>query len=153
MPSTLEIPDIPARLQAFDPDLPMLAAQAAMELDNYQCTGEKGFSAVKELHSQLQNSFAHTGGANPSCKNLLDSSAVSLLGHALHATSWVKDIATVDQLSGELWGIAQWLGRVETEADQLPIEKIRDFCVALSECAASQRQAFHDLRPFHPCRG
>jgi hypothetical protein len=48
--------------------------------------------------------------------------------------------------------VARRLENVNTTPAEQPIEKIRDFCIALSECAASYRQAFHDLRPTHPFR-
>jgi hypothetical protein len=151
MPSTIEITS--ARLRALDPDLPMLAARAAMELDNFKSTGETAFTAVKDLSARLKNSFENGGSTSVPYKALLDSSTVTLVGRALNSSKWAGNVSTIDQLSSELWDVAQRLEQVEIAPAEQPIEKIRDFCVALSECAASYRQAFHDLRPSHPFRG
>ena len=152
MPSTLEPPATLPRLRALDPDLPMLAARAAMELDNYKRSGEASFTAVKLLAERLKNSF-QTGAAMASpCKAWLDSGTVSLVGRALNSSSWAGQVSTIEQLSSELWEVARRLENVNTTPAEQPIEKIRDFCIALSECAASYRQAFHDLRPTHPFR-
>jgi hypothetical protein len=150
MTATAEISDFTLKLRALDPDLPMLAARAAMELDNYRSSGDRGFFAVKQLSRRLRNSFQSQGAATH--KALLDSGTVTLLGRALNSSKWAGDVSTIDQLSAELWEVAERLEGVEGDPGQQPIEKIRDFCVALSECAASYRQAFYDLRPPHPFR-
>ena|SRR2546422_2614648 len=152
MTSPIDTPTVSPKLRALDPDLPMLAARSAMELDNFISTGETNFTAVKELSARLRNSFSQTSSPPKTHKALLDSSTVSLIGRALNSSRWIDKVSTVDQLSDELWDVAQRLDKIETEPAQQPIEKIRDFCVALSECAASYRQAFHDLRPSHPFR-
>lgn len=136
------------RLRALDPDLPMLSAQAAMELDNYRSSGLASFEAVKSLSQRLKNSFTPTVPR----KALLDSGTVTLVGRAFHSTLLAGKEFTVDQLSDELWEMAERLEKVESDPAHEPIEEIRDFCVALSECAASCRQAFHELRPAHPFR-
>jgi hypothetical protein len=148
----MEQPTSSIKLRALDPELPMLAAQAAMELDNYKSSGEIDFAAVKKLSLRLNNSFQSGVSAAEPRKALLDSGTVSLLGHAFNSSSRTDKISTIDQLSKELWDVAQRLEKVEAAPAEQPIEKIRDFCVALSECAASYRQTFHDLRPAHPFR-
>jgi hypothetical protein len=148
----MELPTASIRLRALDPELPMLAAQAAMELDNYKSSGDTDFDAVKILSQRLNNSFQNGGAAAVPRKALLDSSTVSLLGRALNYSSQAEKVSTIDQLDKELWDLAQRLAKVEAAPADQPIEKIRDFCVALSECASSYRQAFHDLRPSHPFR-
>ena len=150
MPPTMDLPSETIKLRALDPELPMLAAQAAMELDNYKSSGDVDFAAVKRLSQRLNNSF-QSGTTMPRIA-LLDSSTVSLIGRAFNSSSWAGKVSTVEQLSQELWDVAQRLEKVEAAPDQQPVEKIRDFCVALSECASSYRQAFHDLRPSHPFR-
>jgi hypothetical protein len=153
MPLTLESPTASIRLRALDPELPMLAAQAAMELDNFKLSGITDFAAVRILSLRLNNSFPSAGGAVVPRKALLDSSTVSLIGRALNSSSWTANkVSTIDQLDKELWEIAQRLAKVEAAPEEQPIEKIRDFCVALSESASSCRQAFHDLRPSNPFR-
>jgi hypothetical protein len=128
----------------------MLAARAAMELDNYRSSGEAAFVAVKELSRRLNNSFRNQGAAAQ--KASLDSGTVTLVGRALNTSRWSGDVATIDQLDSELWQVARRLQDVEDDPRGQPVDKIRDFCVALSECASSYRQAFHDLRPGHPFR-
>ncbi|SRR6266496_322260 len=152
MSPIVESPDVSPKLRALDPELPMLAARAAMELDNYRSSSEASFAAVKHLSLRLKNCFQSGGGTAVPFKALLDSSTVSLVGRALDSSRWAGKVSTIDQLGTELWEVAQRLEKVEADPAGQPIEKIRDFCVALSECAASYRQAFHDLRPSHPFR-
>lgn len=141
----------PPKLRALDPNLPMLAAQAAMELDSFKITGEIHFVAIKELLDRLKNSLGTTSGS-PTSKPLLDSGTVSLVGRALNSSQWSGDIGTLEQINNGLRDIVQHLERLQTEPTTEPIDKIRDFCVALSECAATYRQAFNDMRPAHPFR-
>jgi len=70
------------KLRALDPDLPMLAAQAAMELDNFRLQQSSEFDAVAQLATRLKNCFANVPDS-PTTKALLDSGAVSVLGRAL----------------------------------------------------------------------
>jgi hypothetical protein len=148
----LEAPADALKLRALDPDLPMLAARAAMELDNFKSSGETAFEAVNLLGQRLKNSLQHTNTMAGGRKALLDSGTASLVGRALNVSNWPSKISTIDQLGNEIWEVAQILEAVVSSPSSEPIEKIRDFCVALSECAASYRQAFHDLRPAHPFR-
>ena len=153
MTVTMENPTVSLKLRALDPELPMLAAQAAMELDNYKSSNDSNFGALKELSSRLKNSFESCGsGAGAEHKAVLDSGTVSLIGRAFNSSSGAQKVSTIDQLSMELWDITQLLEKVAINPVNQPIDKIRDFCVALSECAASYRQAFHNLRPPHPFR-
>lgn len=148
MPLVMETPHIERKLRALDPDLPMLAAQAAMELDNCLSSGERNFGAVRQLSVRLKNSFSLGGSSVP--KSLLDSGTISLIGQALHTSRWVGQFSTLDQLSTHLLDVADRLSKVEDNPKAQPVERVRDFCVALSECAASYRQALHDLQPSHP---
>jgi hypothetical protein len=148
MTTMVETAPVSSKLRALDPSLPMLAARAAMELDNYKLTGEVSFEAVKHLCLRLRNSFAINGGGG--AKALLDSSTVSIVGYALNSSNWAGQISTIDQLGNKLQEIAEGLEGAESTPANAPIEKMRDFCVALSKSAASYRQAFNDLRPSHP---
>jgi len=149
MQSKIDPPTGSPRLRALDPDLPMLAAQAAMELESFNSTGEVSFDAVRQLSLRLKNSFSLPSNAP---RALLDSSTVSLIGRALNSYLPTEKVSTLDQLSSELWDVAERLDKVVVDPTHQPIEDIRDFCVALSECAASYRQAFYELRPTHPFR-
>jgi hypothetical protein len=151
MTATGGVSAVSPKLRALDPDLPLLAAQAAMELDNFRLQHGSEFDAVAQLATRLKNCFANVPDS-PKTKALLDSGAVSILGRALDSSRWAEKVSTLSQLSQELWKVAELLERVPSSPKDLPIEKIRDFCVALSECAGSYRQSFNDLRPSNPFR-
>src|SRR5437660_12439676 len=129
MAATAELSDVTLKLRALDPDLPMLAARAAMELDNYRSSGDTSFVAVKQLSRRLKNSFQNQGSGTTQ-KAMLDSGTVTLVGRALNSSKWAGDVSTIDQLSTELWDVAEKLQEVAGVPEEQPIEKIRDFCVA-----------------------
>jgi hypothetical protein len=145
---TIESSKTTPKLRANDPDLPLLAAQAALELENFKTYGQSDFNAVKQLSFRLKNSF----GTGATKKALLESNTVSVVGRALNSSAWSGQISTMDELNGQLWEIADKIEKLETDPGNQPIDKIRDFCVALSECAASYRQTLHEARPPHPFR-
>jgi len=138
------------RLRPLDPDLPLLAAQAAIELDALRLSKYTEMTAFKELRSMLKNSFFENAGADRR-KSLIDPGAESLLSYSLTASEWSGSV-TQQELVEEAWKLVGKMETAEQVDDKKVIEKIRDFCVALSGCAASYRETIQGTTPVPPYR-
>lgn len=140
----------PTRIEVLDPDLPLLASQAALELDNKHLGRHVKPVATKQLAEALKNSFAPFEAS--ARKSLVDPGAVAVIGRALCASQWVNPASTVDELSDTAWNLAHIMEQLEDDKMDANIEKVRDFCIELSSYAASYRQAFSDPGPVPPYR-
>ena len=149
------LPDPPVhatRIEVLDPDLPMLASQAALELDNKHLGQHVEPVATKLLAEALKNSFAPFEANASARKSLVDPGAVAVIGRALYASQWVNAGSTVDELSDTAWNLAHIMDQLENGQIAENVEKVRDFCIELSSYAASYRQAFSDPGPVPPYR-
>jgi hypothetical protein len=140
----------PAPLRLYDPDLPMLAAQAAIELDSLRRGKRIGLSTVNEIGNRLRSSLE--GSIETGKRAVLDSSTFAIVGPALDTTEWAGRVKTTDELISGLGGIADAMNKLAEDANAEQIEKIRNFCVALSKYAAAYRQSLQDLEPTHSFR-
>src|SRR4029077_14693068 len=94
----------PQRLEVLDPDLPLLASQAALELDNKSLGQDVELTAVKQLAGALKNSFVSFD--TTARKSLVDPGAATVLGRALQAARWIRQPSTLDELSDTMWELA-----------------------------------------------
>jgi hypothetical protein len=132
-------------LRLYDADLPMLAAQAAIELDSLRRGRSIGLKTVSDIGQRLRSSvdISHDSGR----RAVLDSGAFAIVGQALDSSEWSGRLKTTNQLINETAEIAEAMNNLDDAADPGLIEKIRNFCVALSRYAAAYRQSLHDLAP------
>jgi hypothetical protein len=142
--------NIPAPLRLYDPDLPMLAAQAAIELDSLRRGKRIGLSTVNEIGNRLRSSLE--GSTESGKRAVLDSSTFAIVGPALETTEWAGRVKTTDELISGAGDIADAMNKLVESADAEQIKKIRNFCVALSKCAAAYLQSLQDLEPIHTFR-
>jgi len=139
-----------ATLRLYDPDLPMLAAQAAIELDSLRRGKPIGLTTVNEIENRLRNSLESS--AENGKRAVLDSSTFAIVGQALDTTEWSGRLKTTEQLINGTGEIADAMHELNENAKSEQLEKIRNFCVALSKYAAAYRQSLHDLEPAHSFR-
>ena len=134
----------------LDPNLPLLASQAAIELDVLLRNKKTDLSATKRLGQLLENSLEHAVTAT-SPSSLIDPTTVTLINRALLESQWSKP-QTTRQLVEQAWSLAKDLHQTEKDADHKSLKKVQAFCVALSECAASYLESVHSWRPSHEYR-
>ena len=139
------------RIRAIDPDLPMLAAQAAIELDNFALGRGSSASAVCKLASRLKNAFQPPNGTG-SRRSLMDVSTKILVGRALDSSRIGSPTTEVNEKMGEVWEVANQLEVVGQHTAPDVLAQLRGFCTALAKNAASYRRSIHDLTPSHPFR-
>jgi len=139
-----------ARLRVLNPDLPLLASQAAIELDKLSQGHNVGFKAVSHLSSLLENSIECCEDSKPS-RSLMDSATVTVVSRALDAAQWGEPTERVEQLVKQAWEITNGL-KTPASTRVESVKKMRDFCAALSRCATAHIQSLNELRPIHPYR-
>lgn len=137
-------------LRLYDPDLPMLAAQAAIELDSLRRGKRIGLSTVGEIGNRLRSSIV-TSNDNGK-RAVLESSTFAIVGPALDTVDSLGPVKTTDQLINGAGEIAAEMNELSENTDNDQIERIRNFCVALSKFAAEYRQSLQDLEPTHSFR-
>lgn len=126
-------------ITVLDPEIPFLAAKAAIELDNALLGRPTDFSAVQEISKRLPN--PETTGNQQSCM-FLDSPTVSAVKEAVGWSS--HEEKTVNDLVVEAFEIAtQHLGTGEQSERDL-LEKARFFYATLSERATACQRSLHD---------
>ncbi len=139
------------RLQIMDPDLPLLASKAAIELDNEIAGRPADLEPVRRLASLLRNSIAQADTAG-SLKSLMDPSTVTALGRALSESGGAGSITTVDQLFAKSRDIADQLTDSGSGTDKVDLRWAREFFVALARGAAAHRHSARSRRRKHPAR-
>jgi hypothetical protein len=138
-------------LRARDPNLPLLASQAAIELDNLILSKSTELSATRQLGTLLSKSFGVEQGV-PSIHSLSDPGTMTVVSRALLSSITGAQVRTVSDLAREAAQVAVKLRDTGVTADRESLEFARAFCVALSECAASYLQSRYSQLPAHPNR-
>jgi hypothetical protein len=127
------------RPTAFDPELPRLAASAALEADLALNDPEAdiAFDALKQLFARLPNAFPTQGNGEQGPNALLDPLSQDLFRRAL-AKSINKNTTakSFEELQRATESLLQ-AGR-SAEAGSASLIDIRNFCVALSNYAAAR---------------
>jgi hypothetical protein len=148
--SVLDVAPVP--LNPFDPDLPLLASQAAIEL---QCVlrGDKNGSlkAVQRLGDRLEASFRRSGNGTV-LSRAADPSMVCLVHTALNEVKWAGPVTTLDELFSHATKLAESLRTSESSSEPQGLVRVRDFCAALARCAAAFRRSPYFGRPANPHR-
>lgn len=140
----------PQTLRAQDADLPILAAQAAIELDNLRRNRSVELNAVRTITLRLTNALSANGEDKD--RAILDSSTAAIVGRAFDSAAWPHAVTSTDQLMNETRALAQKLNDLNPETGGQGLETMRNFFVALSKCATAYRQSIHDQIPLHRFR-
>jgi hypothetical protein len=156
-------------LKVLSPDLPMLASQAAIELDNLILKKGSGLKAVKQLARLLTNSFGtseepvsqravpepSTGAhEEPVVRRAVpDPSTVAVMSRAFDTPGWGRPVKTVSDLVEEAWGVASGLENAGSQINNKgEIARFRAFCAQLALSSARYLQSVAESRPAHPFR-
>ena len=139
-------------LKVLDPDLPMLATEVAIDLENIRLRrGEKSLAAALRLAGQLKCSMQcrQVGGGSLS---LFDPGTITVLGEAFAGAVGERNITNSEELLGEAKQIADTLSNDNISDDIPGLVRARDFCIALAGAATAYYSAIMEPGPSHPFR-
>jgi hypothetical protein len=153
----VELPE----LRALDPDLPIVAARAAMQLDTVisaikskSPAGGIRSDAIDQLAkmiSTLSTSIVTDEAGERATRSLMDPLTATIVSRAYAEASQanLNSLADLRAAADELSAMfKQASGKPEGGKDPLvALTLLRDFCVKLSEYAASKRQLAYGERP------
>ncbi|MEK7313962.1 MAG: hypothetical protein AAB065_05745 [Deltaproteobacteria bacterium] len=134
-------------LRALDPDIAMLASEAAIDIDNMLLHGSKELKAMRRLAERLNNSIeANTVGT---WHSLMDPVTLTILSEAV-AEAKHKSLQKVEELLDEAANIAKTLSSDRPMENPEELRQAGDFCVALSNAVIGYRKSIYDLCQPHP---
>lgn len=138
-------------INVLDQELPMLASDAAVELDLLLNGVNVQADSVRLLAEKLQ-SMLPTDSVDSTPHSLqTDTALQNVLGLAFARTG--DDPQTILQhLLVRTADTAKKLSNANQQVEQPVLEWQRAFCLALSQSAASHRQMLYGMRPSHPDR-
>ncbi len=138
-------------LRALDPDLPFLASEAAIDIDNLLSNRDKNLTAMRCLAERLKNSIKldSTDGTSHS---LMDLATLTLLGEAMAEAVRNNTFQKIEDLVEEAADVAKLLSSDDPAKDLTELEKARDFCMALARAVMAYRKSIRDMSPSHPFR-
>lgn len=126
-------------------NIPLLAIQAAEELDELARGRQSPSGSVAKIISVIRNSlFTNDAGAK---KSFVDSTNITVFSRAYDG--WVPEnkIATTSKLVLKAKEIVKSLEQSSGAHKKADLEKLRDFCLALATATASYGEAIDDFRP------
>jgi hypothetical protein len=132
-------------LQVLDPFLPLLASEAALEMDSLLLKQQLPTeSAARQLANVLRVSFFDTETGTTS---FVDSSVLAVVGGAMKAAKLSNmDIHTATQFRQVGKQLTDQLDTVGTASATADIKKLRAFCNQLSRFAIHFRQRLYPTR-------
>ena len=154
MSSTVSLFNGNPDLRALDPDLPFLASEVAIDVDNILAGVSVDQTAMRLLAEKLLNSIeVDTAGGPP--RSQMDMATLTVLGEAILDLETVEkqSLGKVEDLLTKASQIANILSGDDPQNKPKDLEQARSFCVALSRAAAAYSESIRDLRPSHPFRG
>lgn len=143
--------------RALDPQLPLLAAKAAVQLDNIRLWLDRRLSepprrdAVIALVERLTGTLQD---ARRNARTLFDPITERVFSSALAQSCHGQQPAGNDEFDAAANSLAGLIRRLEVGEEILPQELAtwRDFCIALSTLSASKQQSVYGTRPYQPHR-
>jgi hypothetical protein len=149
---TSSVPQV--ALRVLDPSLPLLAAQAAAEIDNaiialkYGGQSEISLDSLPHLESFLRN-FEGFGSRHGQALGMVDPVTQCVVMRA-YTDSFKVNPSPAELFSATAALAEGWSATCSSDFIGSKLEPLRDFCVALSNYAASKRLAVFGNRLRHP---
>jgi hypothetical protein len=148
----IERSELGESLRALDPNLPLLASQAAIEVDNILSGKTVALEATQGLALILANSFQERNGT-PGVRQMIDPTTTCLMTRAFDASHWGRPITTDSDLAREASDLADIIKTLDLRtAERESLIRIRAFFAALAVSASSYIESTYALRPNHPHR-
>lgn len=137
-------------LRVLDPDLPFLAAEVAVDVDNLLAGRSKEQKAMWCLAEKLSQSIEIDEAGKS--RSRMDMATLTVLGEAVVELVKSESLRKVEDLLSKATQIAGVLGSENPENNRDELREVGHFCVALSRATAAYTESIRDLRPPHPFR-
>ena len=135
-------------LHALDPDLPFLATEVAVDIDNFLIKGKEDYSQMHVLANLLRNSLSRSGEDDDRPRLLLDLATLNLIEEASKQKFRDESKQEIENLLIQKANrIVEILADPPKNRDYLP--EARDFCLALSKAAMAYRALIDDMDVIH----
>jgi hypothetical protein len=144
-------------LEALQEDMPSLACDAAIELDNLSRGRATELRAVEQLTERIRNSVMDFQDVT-SPSSLFNPTAAVVMSGALSEFRQTQPIRGLEELKGETEKVKVQLDELlkspHAFAQSFPdqVSQMRTFCVALSRRASALLQPQQRKEPHHPFR-
>ncbi len=138
-------------------DLPSLACQAAIELDNLILGYSTDLEAVRRLISYISGSFTTVSDLSTGV-SALDATTAVLIRRALHDSELARAVPNLEELVIQAKDVTSRLQRLVDEPRALKeyaraeLGPMRSFCLTLSKHALGFERGRHEMKPEHPFR-
>jgi hypothetical protein len=141
--------------RALDPRLPALAATAAVQLDNLLLrqkgvtTAPAELDAVEDLARLLK--AALVSGQSGDVRALMDPITTSVFTSAYkesHQGAQLQSLEDLSTVASQL--LSEFLSVESAQQSEKLLSSMRDFCIALSNFAASKQESVYGGRQQHP---
>ncbi len=139
------------RLRVLDPDLPFLASEVAIDIDNMLLGTSKDQIAMRRLAEKLSQAIESDSDGGV-LRSRMDMATLTVLGEAVLQTVEKQSMKSIEDLLTRANEITAVLASDEPDSDRQGLEQARSFCVALSRAAAAYSESIRDLNPSHPYR-
>lgn len=140
-----------ADLASFDSNVPLLAIEAANEIDELVVGRNVPLNAVRQLTEVLQHSFPSDSGNGQNY--FVDSGSVAVFSEAFNGVSGTGAISSLEQLRERVRAFKAALHVAKPASNEGEIEQLKNLralCLALASSAASFRNSIYEAHPPHP---
>jgi len=134
-------------VNALDPNLSSLAANAAVELDLLINGDSTDLEGVRQLGDRLRQSVDWSASSQQAYRLQVDTETETVLGQAFVRANLGDPGTILSELFRRTEQIATQLSSTDSGTEHKGLESQRAFCLALSQVAAAHRQLTLDTRP------
>jgi hypothetical protein len=138
-------------IDVLDQELPMLAADAAVELDLLLNGVDVEAESVRLLAKKLRSMLPSENADSAAHSLQTDTALQNVLGLAFAQIGDNPQTVLQNLLERTAETVAK-LSNASQQVEQPVLKWQRAFCLALSQSAASHQQMLFDMRPTHPDR-
>jgi hypothetical protein len=138
------------QLSSTDANVPLLAIEAANELDELIEGRTTTLESVARLVEVLKQSFRLD--ASEARRSFVDSGTVAVFSQAIDESSVGHGVSTVPELVQQATEIVKTLETSAKDKRAKGLETMRDFCIALANASTAYQQSIFEMRPSNPLR-
>lgn len=130
--------------RATDPEIPFLAAQAALELDLVAQNIGRSLEHVQKLADLFAN-------VDKPVADFYDPVTSGVVSRAL-CTYFKPDVESLTDFAARNREIGEILRKAAEGDAQTPVDRLRDFCLAISQFSSASQSSAYGNRERHPFR-